>query len=245
MSELIFHAIKTFVSDLADVFSTENHPLALYDRLISKTSIAHKDAVEKHIAAFRKFYTENKEKILNNELSGFTCNIEYSQKVFIDLNELLAKNSDSRDCVRMHLLTIGAFIDPNGPAKDVLRQIGTATDGSNGGDDVPKTVRFDGDSSEEQMLNDIMKKVESAIDPSDISSPNDAMAKIMGSGMINDLVGSIGSKMASGNLDISKMFGAVQNMMGTISKDVPADDPQMRQLMGMMNMVGSTLSARK
>ena len=90
-----------------------------------------------------------------------------------------------------------------------------------------------------------METVEKSVNPASVSSPNDAITKMMGSGVMNDLVSNISSKMASGNLDIGKMFGAVQKMVGNLSKDAPKDDPQLAQMMGMMNMMSSTLGGRK
>ena len=59
-NEKIFSAIVNFVKDLGDSFASDNHALALYERLIMKTTIAHKEAVEKHINAFRAFYLAGK-----------------------------------------------------------------------------------------------------------------------------------------------------------------------------------------
>lgn len=249
MSEILFHAIKTFVGDLADAFSTDNHALALYERLLCKTSISHTEAVNKHISAVRKFYEENKEKIRNNDLSQFSCNIEYSQKVFIDMNAIMVlagNDAEARKNIHLHLLTIGALLVPHGVEnieKGIIDTLRNSTD-------LPQPenstgIRFDGDSNEEQFLNDIMKCVETSIDPNDVKTPKDAVSKIMDSGIMNNLVTNVSGKIASGNLDITKMFGAVQKMMGDLTKDAPKDDPQIANLMGMMNMVGSTLGARR
>ncbi len=89
-----------------------------------------------------------------------------------------------------------------------------------------------------------MDTVEKSVKGGNITSPNDAMEKMMGSGVINDLVSNISSKMSTGNLDIGKMFSAVQKMVGNLTKD-SQNDPQLTQMFGMMNMMGSTFGDKK
>jgi hypothetical protein len=236
MTEILFHAIKTFVTDLADVYSSDIHPLALYDRLLHKTKIVHADAVEKHISAFRKFYDSNKENIIENKTT-FTGVIEYSQKVFIDMNnvyKLAEKDNDTQKSIHLHLLTISALLDPHGGAKEILTSLKCTLETSD--TDSVKTLRFEGDTNEENFLNDIMSTVEKSVNPETVSSPNDAIEKMMGSGVMTDIVSNISGKIASGNLDIGKMFGVVQKMVGNLTKDAP-NDPQISQMLGMMNML--------
>ena len=246
MTEILFRAIKTFVNDLADIYSYDIHALALYDRLLQKTTIQHVEAVDKHISAFRKFFDVNKTAILEDS-TKFEGIIEYSKKVFIDMNDVyrvvasdIAK-IEVRKAIRMHLLTISALLDPASGAKDMLVSL-------NGVVDTGKPIRFEGESNEENFLNGIMdsvtKTVQSGGGLDEIKSPQDAMTKMLGSGVINEIVSNISSNMATGNLDIGKMFGAVQNMVGNLTKN-SQDDPQLTQMLGMMNMMGSTFAEKK
>jgi hypothetical protein len=66
---ITFKAICTFVNDLSEIFSNENHSLKLYDRLIKKTTLSHDKAISKHIQAFKIFCKENRDAILNKDLS--------------------------------------------------------------------------------------------------------------------------------------------------------------------------------
>ena len=230
MSEIAFHAIKSFVNDLGEFFSSENHPLSLYERLLNKTTISHKEAVEKHIASFKKFCVDNRESIIT-KTAQFGCNIEYSQKVFIDMNAVLALNmdKDTRGTIWTHLLTISAILDPQSKARDMLKSQQT---------DVIQKVP---DATPEgEFLSDVFSKIEKVVDPNS-TDPNEAISKVMSSGIVSELVSSIGSKVSSGNLDIGKMFESVQNMIGNIAPDA-SNDPQLAQTMsmlsGMMNMMG-------
>ena len=236
MTEVLFRAIKSFVNDMADVYSSDIHALALYDRLLQKTTLMHTEAVEKHIEAFRKFFDVNKSNIIENTCK-FDGIIEYSQKVFIDMNNVykVAAN-DTEDVIvsiYRHLLTISALLDPSGGAKEKLISINANANTS------IAPIRFEGDTNEENFLNGIMETVGKSVNSDNVSSPHEAMEKIMGSGIINELVSNISVKMSTGNLDIGKMFGAVQKMVGTLTKDSQGD-PQLQQMMGMMNMMGST-----
>jgi hypothetical protein len=48
----------------------------------------------------------------------------------------------------------------------------------------------------------------------------------MNSGIFTELIGSMNDKVNSGQLDLSKMMGVVQSMIGTMTKD----NPQMGQM---------------
>ena len=231
MTEILFHAIKSFVNDLGEFFSGESHSLALYERLINKTTIGHTEAVEKHISAFRKFCVDNRDSITSNK-ETFNGNVEYSPKVYIDMNSIfkMKMDSDTRLTIHRHLLTLSATLDSQSSAKDVLK-----TDLS-----LTTTVNSNGASAEDDFLSEVMAKVEKSVD-ANATNPNEAISKVMSSGIVNDLVSSIGSKVSSGNLDINKMFGSIQKMLTTMAPDA-SSDPQMAQTMsminGMMSMMG-------
>jgi hypothetical protein len=221
MTEKIFKAISTFVSDLGECFSQDNHALALYERLLNKTQLAHTEAVEKHITAFRNFCLENKDAIVERK-ETFSCSIVYSQKVFIDMNIIFKLNidEDTRNTIWSHLLTIYALVDPSGPARNMLIK-------------SQSVVKFEGDGEEDDFLNNVISKVEKHINP-DTTNPQEAIASIMSSGMITDLVSSLNTGISSGKLDLAKMMGSVQKMVGTMS-DSGSGDPGTMDAMNMLN----------
>ena len=139
-------------------------------------------------------------------------------------------DSDTRLTIHRHLLTLSATLDSQSSAKDVLK-----TDLS-----LTTTVNSNGASAEDDFLSEVMAKVEKSVD-ANATNPNEAISKVMSSGIVNDLVSSIGSKVSSGNLDINKMFGSIQKMLTTMAPDA-SSDPQMAQTMsminGMMSMMG-------
>ena len=154
MSDHSFEAIKTFVGDLGEMYSSDIHSLALYERLINKTQLAHTEAVEKHISSFKKFLTDNETVILNKE-GEFTGTIAYSQKVYIDMNQIMKLDMDAetRKTIWEHLLTLLAIVCLSTKARDALKT------------DHSSLVKFDGKGDEEDFLNNIISKVEKHISP--------------------------------------------------------------------------------
>ena len=160
MSELKFHAIKKFVTDLGEMYSSDNHALALYDRLLQKTSIVHTEAVEKHISAFTDFYSKNADVILNLG-TEFASTIQYSPKVFIDMTEvfrLVGNDKETKVAINKHLLFISMLIDPVCGAKEKLKEITKAV--ADAGSIIPlpgagvsstaePSIKFDGGTNED------------------------------------------------------------------------------------------------
>lgn len=230
MSEHSFKAIQNFVSDLGEFFSSEIHSLALYERLITKTSLVHVEAVEKHIASFRKFLTENEDVILQKK-GDFTGNIAYSQKVYINMNDVMKLNmeEDTRNTIWDHLLTLSAIVCLSQKAKDVLKAKSASSN----------LVKFEGKNDEDDFLNTIIAKVEKHVTP-DTTNPQEAISSIMSSNMIPELVNSLNTGISSGKLDLGKMMSSVQKMVGNIAPEAQ-NDPNIANAMGMLTNMMSVM----
>ena len=68
---IAFKAIANFVKDLDEVFGKEQKSLTLYARLINKTTLAHSDAIEKHVNSFKSFCISNREFIKEKNFAEF------------------------------------------------------------------------------------------------------------------------------------------------------------------------------
>ena len=68
----IFSHLTNFVSDLNEIFGKKQHSLELYNRLLNKTKISHKDSMLKHIEIFSDFVTTNNEAISDGDNSIWT-----------------------------------------------------------------------------------------------------------------------------------------------------------------------------
>lgn len=192
---LTFKAITSFVNDLSDIFSADNHELKLYQHLINKTTISHEKAIEKHIEAFSTFCLKNREAIVTKDHSKLMNDIRYSDKVFIDIKSILAStDKETANVIWKHILTISAFVDPSGRAKEILRQ---------------------NSSNESNLISDIINKVEENVDLNH-SNPLDAVSSIMNSGLFTDLMVGMNSKLQDGSIDVGKLMNTVQQLCSTI-----------------------------
>lgn len=218
---ITFKAISTFIKDLADLFGSTNHSLKLYDRLISKTTLTHDVAINKHISAFRDFCITNRDAILNKNISKLDVKIiEYSSKVFVDVGQIFKDaDKETSNVIWKHLLTISALVDPAGKAKEILKK-------SN-------------DSKEADFLSNIINKVESHVKPD--ANPLEAVSSIMSSGVFNELLTGMNEGMQNGNLDLTKLMGTVQQMCASFGVDnnQPGGADAMNMINNMVNMIST------
>jgi hypothetical protein len=211
-STLVFKAIHSFVMALNQEFGEKNKPLVLYARLIEQTTFSHNVAIQKHIQAFSKFCVQNREAIYDKKAECLSFpKIKYSDRVFIDMKDIFKlATKEEKGIIWQHILTISALVDGTGKAKKILKETLENKPAS--------------DSNETNFLTDIIEKVEKNIDLESLNQadPMQAIGQIMSSGIFTDLISSMNDQVSSGKLDMTKMLGVVQNMVGTLSKDDPS-----------------------
>ena len=201
-SLICFKAISNFTSELGELFSKQQRSLKLYSRLINKTTLVHDNSIKKHIDAFRRFCITNRDSIVSKDSEKLVMHkISYSQRVFIDISEIFTlADKDTKNVIWDHLLCISALVDPAGKAKEILRE--NLKSGKTGNDET-------------NFLSNIIDKVEEHVDPN--ANPMEAVSSIMKSGIFTELIGGMDKGLSSGNLDIGKLMGAVQGMVGKLS----------------------------
>jgi len=223
-SLLSFKTIFCFVKELSDAFGTKQHSLLLYHRLMEKTNFLHTKAVHKHITFFKGFCVANSEAIQSKNYKLIKSGvIKYSERVFIDMNRLFElADKDTVEVMWKHILAITAYLDPSSNAKQILKETmdSKKNKGEKGG-------------VEEEFLTGLIKKVESSIDPDEIQDPMQAVNKIMSSGVFTDLLSNMQDGISSGKLDLNKLMGTVQGMMGNMGGDDGGMD--MGNMMSMMS----------
>ncbi len=201
----IFKAISDFVSDLNTVYGEKHKSIALYHRLVSKTTIVDKDPVRKHINVFARFCDANS-KALEEKDAGNIVDplIKYSDRVFVKLDTIMEhSDSDTRAAIWNHLLTINALIHPGERSLELLR-----------------TSR----ASDEDFITDIIDAVSSNIDPTTTTNPMAAAMALVSSGKLTDIISSMSDKFASGTLDPETMLKKVSSMYSKMTegdKDAP------------------------
>lgn len=217
---IAFNAITECVSDLYTNFKKQQRPLVLYYHLIQKTKVSHKDAIEKHNEAFRHFCLANKKQILEKSTDLVVSHISYSARVGIDMKAILTSaGSDTLPYIWQHLLCLLAIFDPESGAKTLLE-----TELKN-----EEKALVKGGGGEEQFLNNLMSNV-GALGGGDVASPQAAMAQMMSSGMLTDLM----TGLQSGSLDMNKLLSTVKGMMSQVGESC-GDDPHAKKMVGMMN----------
>ena len=226
-----FKAISSFTTELGNLYSKQQRSLKLYCRLINKTTIVHDISIKKHIDAFKLFCVTNREAIVTKSANKIVMSkISYSQRVFIDMSDIFKlSDNDTSKIIWDHLLCISALVDPGGKAKELLKK--NMESGKAG-------------ELETTFLTDIINKVEQHVDPH--ANPMEAVSSIMKSGIFTDLIGGMNNGLSNGTLDLGKLMGAVQGMVGQLNEGDNDSQPDntlnmITSLMGNMgNMGGGT-----
>ena len=198
---VLFKCIVDFIHCLREMFGKQQHSLELYDLLMEKTGIVHQEPIRKHIQLFRNFLTVNENAILeNNEENMKQWKIEFSEKVFIDLKGIFSICVESdKETIWQHLLTLMAVLIPTSNAKNVLKE------------------KKANKNKEGDFLTNLINKVEKHVDPSSASDPAQMMSGILSSGLFSELMDDMNRGMSDGDLDITKMMGSLQGMIGNMS----------------------------
>lgn len=213
-SIFLFKCIVDFIHCLRDLYGENQHSLELYDLLMEKTGIVHEEPIKKHIHLFYEFVRENEEAIIENSPTLIKqWKIEYSDKVYIDLKPIFEECSEGDIKVLwQHLLTLLAVLIPTSQAKQILKEQKNKKKKKN----KKRNTNSEGN-NEDDFLSNIMDKVGKHIDPSKASNPAEMMNGIMSSGLFGELMEDMNKGMSSGDLDISKMMGSLQGMIGNLS----------------------------
>lgn len=198
---VLFKCIVDFIHCLREMFGKEQHSLELYDLLMERTGIVHQDPIKKHVKLFKDFLQKNEEAILeNNEEKMTEWKIEYSEKVFIDLNSIFSMSlEEDKQTIWQHLLTLMAVLIPTSNAKNILKE------------------RKANKNKEGDFLTNLINKVEKHVDPSTATDPAQMMSGILSSGLFSELMDDMNRGMSDGDLDLNKMMGSLQGMIGNMS----------------------------
>jgi hypothetical protein len=235
-----FRGISTFVQELTNMFGTKHRPLLLYKRLLEKTGITLEKAMQKHIDSFKSFCVSNKEAILEMKTDKITTNkISYNENVFIDMKHIFGiSDSSSSKIIWKHLLYIYCLVDPESGAKEILKELKENKDS----DDVSENKS--GVCREEEILANIIKKVETSLDKESIDKdkPMETVTKIMSTGVFNELISDMQTGLKDGSLDMGRLLMSVQGMVGKISSENGGNSggmPDISSMMGMMSMMNT------
>lgn len=227
---VVFKTIANFTQALSEEFGKKQHSLELYCRLINKTTLAHDAPIKKHISAFTNFCISNKDAIISKDHTKITIsNITYSDKVYINIKQILNwADTDTRDVIWSHLLTISALVDSTSNAKEILKSL-----------EVQESNSTEHSGEESDFLSKLMEKIEGHIDPN--ATPMQAIASIMSSGILTDLISGMNTGISNGSLDLPKIMKSVQGMIGKMAAkngNNKSSQDSMNMINGLMGMMG-------
>lgn len=202
---LAFKAISEFVAAIGDAFGPRQKSLALYARLIDKTTLSHKDVIKKHVNKFRTFCVVNRKAIQEKKGNSFIQkSISYSDRVYINMEHVF-KMADitEKTVIWKHLLTLSALLDKESNAKQILKE------GGNEGNFI------------EQAFDEIKNTMEGQ--DVDASNPMGVAMSLLGSGAFQNLLSGITTGVDDGSLDVGNLMGTVQKMLTGLQDDVKGE----------------------
>lgn len=202
---LIFKAIACFVHDLNESYGAQYKPVLLYSTLLEKTGIIHEEPIRKHIKVFQDFVIANEDAILCRDETRFHSTlIQYSDNVFLDLKTVFEIAGNDKKSIWQHLLTLTALLYPTSQAKEILKK------------------EKEDQTPEDDFLSSLVDKVGQHIDPSS-TNPMECMNNLVTSGVFGELMTNMNQGINDGTIDMQRMVGSLQSMIGSISTMMEAD----------------------
>lgn len=207
-----FNAVVTFVNDLWEVFGSAKKvsPLALYRRLIEHIKFTDADSINKVLSGFRQFLVSYEDAILKDNLDiiprgtvikygeGKTAYLEIQKYIYQTRND-----TETREAIRQHLVTISAILEPDSKKLEEL-------------DKRLSGLNIDVDSKEGEFITGIMHKAKDSMEEVDTENPGQAIMGLLSSGVIQDMVVGLQQGVGSGEMDMQKLLGSMQNAIGAI-----------------------------
>ncbi len=218
----IFAKILSFVNELKQVFPREH--IQLYHKLLKKTPIGHPDAISKHLHVFDQFISKNQEAIKAKDLEKLEGDILFSKKVYLDLIACIREaDADTRQVIFKHLQVLLFLLHPTDETKQLVQPL---AQNSTGG--------------EEKFLENFMNKIEQNFSNQEFTDPMQATMSLLQSGVFTDMIQTMNQGVTSGEIDVSKLLGSVQGMLGNLGG--VSSDPQMSQMMNMATQMMSNMN---
>nr|QBK87979.1 MAG: uncharacterized protein LCMAC202_03400 [Marseillevirus LCMAC202] len=224
----IFNAIASFVQDLNTGFGKKYKPVALYNRLIERTTLRDTTAVSRHINAFRTFFNHNQTYIQNKSLVA-NARIVYSERVYLDIGHIVTKTeTDTHKHIHQHLVTIYSLMNIGTPqGREALESLKQDTV-QNGEVDLnlPNTT-------EGNFIKDTLTEMTEHFDNmEEDANPMTLMSSMMQSGFFTKFMGDLQTKFSSGEMNLRSLMGTVTNV---ISEATPQGGEEAAQIRSFVN----------
>ena len=230
----IFKAIKSFVEDLDNEFGRKYRPVALYNRLVSKTSETDEASIDKHVRAFTTFFNEYPGYIKNKTVPP-NAQVKYSDRVYLDISQILVKTSRSiHKHIHQHLLMIYSFINiETEDGRQALQSLQREAKEKELDLNIP-------DTAEGNFIKDALTEMTDQFESmGDTENPMAVMANMMQSGFFTKFMGDLQGKFSNGEMDIKNLLGTVTGVMGEVA---PEDNEQASQMQNFMTNQINTIT---
>lgn len=203
----VFEAVKAFVDDLWNVFSTKGtSALAVYRRLLSTKSEADADALNKIKMGFARFLLSHEDKLVNNSLdtlpAGATIRYDRSDRIRIDIQKYYTRSDAmGKEAIRRHLIKISYIMDPSEQKDAILAE-------------EMNELGIESDTNEGRFIAGIVSKAKESMGDIDTTDPMQATMSLMSSGILQEMIGGLQSGTDSGELDPRKLFDSMKGVVG-------------------------------
>ena len=228
---IVFNTFSKLIEELHQSFGDKHEGLHLYNRLIEKTAVVHKKAIDRHITELTTFCKENNEAIYNRSDTNLVkTDITYSENISIDMSVIFGlADDDEKETIWKYFLIISAYVNPSGKVKEYFE---------NKKKDPESTYE-----NEDDFLKNMIKKVEGSV--TDKQNPMEAVGNILSSGVFTELVSDMNNGLKTGNLDLSKLMGSVQNLAKDAQGNSPEGGVDIGAMMGQMSGMMEQLTKKK
>lgn len=240
-----FETIKEFIENLHGQFGDNKtgSPLTLYSRLISKIELQEntpedkrnkiEECMSKVLVNFRSFFDSVGDNICSHEsldrylTENKNIKILYGDKqnIYVNISNFYTRQENPKQVIREYLLIIYSFIGEDEKVEKVNKELALLSPSpSHEGDDDINTMLssldIDTKSAEGMFVKNIVDKVSSATLNVDMADPMTAIASLMGSGALTDIMESFSG---DGKNQLSSK-GMMKMMKGLLNKLVPEED---------------------
>jgi hypothetical protein len=191
-SAILFKSIINLAEDLTESFGDASTPLKLFYKNLEQITFTQKDKIEYNNSLFKEFVVSNSSGILSRNFAVFqtTC-VSQTEKAFIDFDYIFKIASDEcKHYIWAHLLTILAIADPASQAKNNLNI-------------------FQQGAAKNDVLGNVIKKIEKEITDSPTDNPVELISKIMQSGTFADIMADLTRSAENGEIDLASLASSV------------------------------------
>jgi hypothetical protein len=191
-----FSKILAFVNELNRNFGNKHKNLGLYYTFLKeKTPLSNKKAISKQNEVFKKFLENNREAVLNMDITLLKDdNIAFSEKVYINLRQLLKENKDAVEVIFKHLQLISALLLEDNTMIEALKE-----------------------DRESKFLDKYVSKIDELFkNTNGVEDPMAAAMSLLQSGALSDMT----KELKDGKLNVGKLISSLQEKMKTTASEM-------------------------